>query len=85
MLTAYFVGIRVLYRNCTELTLQMWRLGPIYTSHFSRVEYNSSPRKLTEIALNQRNSHTNSNVEHVASMVHCNVFESSNANQISAA
>ena len=48
----------------------------IYTSHFSRVQYNSSSRKLVEIAINQCNAHRNSKVEHVASMVYCNVVES---------
>lgn len=40
----------------------------IYASCFSRVEDNSSPRKLAEIALNQRmrSSNTNILVEHVA-------------------
>ena len=41
-----------------------------YTSHLSPVECNSSPRNLAEIALNHRNDHTNSKVEHVASIVH---------------
>ena len=40
-------------------------LGPIYMSHFSRIECNSSPPKLAEVASNQRNAHTNYNVEHV--------------------
>ena len=46
---------------------------------------NSSPRKLAAIALNQRNVHTKSQVEHVASMVYCNIVESSNNSEISAA
>ena len=42
----------------------------MYTSYFSRVQYDSSPRKLSEIiALNQRNAHTYSKVEHIVSMV----------------
>ena len=53
---------------------------PIYTSHSSRVGRNSSPR-LAEVALNQRNAHTNSKVEHVASMVCCNVVDSSNTSE----
>ena len=40
---------------------------------------------VTEIALNQCNAHTNSNVEHVASMVYCIVVESNNTSEISAA
>ena len=49
---------------------------------FSRVKCNSSrPKKLAEIALNQCSAHTNSKVEHVASMVYCNV----NTSKISAA
>ena len=42
----------------------------LYTSHFSHIECNSSPRKLAEIALNQRTAHTSSKVEHIASLVH---------------
>ena len=55
-------------------------------SHFSRIECNSSPRKLAEIALNQRNAYTNSKVEHVSSIVYCNAVEwSNNTSEISAA
>ena len=65
-------------------TIPLTLLGPIYTFHFSRVKYNSSPTKLAEIALNQQ-ARTNSKVEHVASIVYCNVVESSNTSEISAA
>ena len=46
-------------------TMMVSYLGPIYTSHFSRIECNSSPKKLAEVASNQRNDHTNNKGEHV--------------------
>ena len=64
-----------------SLTFLLHQQKAIYTSHFSGVECNSSPRKLAEMDLTQRNNHTNSKIEHVAimaSMVYCNVLESNN-------
>ena len=88
--TAYIEYINVRsgegWGYCSTENLRQWHNSILITSNVIIINViNVSPRKLAEIASNQRNALTNSKAEHAASLVYCNVVESSNTSEISAA